>query len=106
MARKSTNVPVQSSAARACRILKALKGQSFSGLSNKELAESLGELPSAISLSLNTLEAEGLVTRLENGRYAHSVQLLQIAQAHVEHVNQMQARMQEINARILSGAHP
>lgn len=104
MARKSSSVTVQSSAARACRILKALKGQSFTGLSNKELAESLGELPSAVSLSLNTLIEEGLVTRLENGRYAHSVQLLQIAQAHVDHVQRMQGRMHEFNARILSGA--
>ncbi len=93
-----------SSARRALRVLKALKGHAITGISNKELAEGLRESPVNISRALADLEAEGLATKLDNGRWAHSVAMLQIAQAHVEHMANLQDRMTEINRRVAAGA--
>lgn len=104
MRTKSETPTVQSTAQRALQILKVLRGHTITGLSNKQLADALGAQPSAITLSLNTLEAEGFVIQLENGRYAHSVALLQIAQAHADHVTRMQSRISELNARVAAGA--
>ena len=61
---------------RVLKVLKALKGQSFSGISNKELAENLGVSPAQISRDLDDLMSEGLVMKLDNGRFAHSIQML------------------------------
>ena len=71
---------------RVLKVLKALKGQSFSGISNKELAEILGVSPAQISRDLDDLMTEGLVMKLDNGRFAHSIQMLQIAQAYSNQV--------------------
>lgn len=106
MRTKNEHPRVQTTAVRALRVLKALKGQTLTGLSNKQLADSLGYTACDISLALNTLEAEGLVVKLENGRYAHSIQMLQIAQAHTDHINRMQGKIHEINARIQAGGLP
>ncbi|MDE4029510.1 helix-turn-helix domain-containing protein, partial [Glaesserella parasuis] len=58
---------------RALRILKALKGRTLTGLSNKELADRLNESPVNITRSLQALIAEGLVVKLEEtGRFALS----------------------------------
>lgn len=93
-----------SSAIRALRVLKALKGQTMHGLSNKELAQGLGESAVNISRALAVLEAEGFVSQLPTGRWTHSVALLQIAQAHAEHMAATQGRMLELNRRIAAGA--
>lgn len=94
----------QQSAQRALRILKALRGHTFTGASNSEIATSLGLSPSNVSRSLDVLVEEGFVVRLDNGRYAHSVALLQIAQAHADHTLRLQARMSETAQRIAAGA--
>ena len=94
----------QQSAQRALRILKALRGATFTGISNSEIAKSLGLSPSNVSRSLEVLIEEGFVIRLDNGRYAHSVSLLQIAQAHADHTLRLQARMSETAQRIAAGA--
>lgn len=101
---KSQSLTVQSTAQRALQILKILRGHTLTGLSNKQIAEALGAQPSAVTLSLNTLQEEGFVTQLENGRYAHSIAFLQIAQAHADHMARLQSRITELNARIAHGA--
>ena len=90
--------------ARVLRVLAALKGHSLDGLTNKALAEALGESPSTITHCLATLEQEGFVVKLETGRYAHSVTLLQIAQAHANHIQRTQGRIDELSSRITAGA--
>lgn len=93
-----------SSARRALRILKALKGHTLTGVSNKEIAEALGDTAVNVSRALEVLMDEGLVAKLDNGRFAHSVAMLQIAQAHVRHSDAIQNRLTEINCRIAAGA--
>ncbi|MGH8332501.1 MAG: helix-turn-helix domain-containing protein [Pseudomonas sp.] len=93
-----------SAAARVLRALKALKGHTVTGLSNTELAHLTQDSPSNISRAMQTLVEEGLVVKLDNGRFAHSVGMLQIAQAHAEHMARLQDRMQEINQRISAGS--
>lgn len=93
-----------SAAARVLRVLKALKGHTVTGLSNTELAHLAGDSPSNITRAMQTLIEEGLAVKLDNGRFAHSVGVLQIAQAHAEHMDRLQGRMQEINQRIAAGS--
>lgn len=88
---------------RVLKVLKALKGQSFSGISNKELAEILGVSPAQISRDLDDLMTEGLVMKLDNGRFAHSIQMLQIAQAYSNQVARLQEQISETNQRIMAG---
>ncbi|EHK6449999.1 helix-turn-helix domain-containing protein [Salmonella enterica] len=90
---------------RGLRILKALKGKSLHGLSNKELAKALGESPVNITRSIEVLIAEGMVQRLETGRYAPGMQLLFIAQAFSNEMAIAQARIAELNQRVLAGSH-
>jgi len=93
-----------SSARRALRVLKALRGHSLTGLSNKELAEGLRENAPNITRALQELEAEGLATKLDTGRWAHSVAMLQIAHAYTAEVDAMQGRITEMTRRIAAGA--
>jgi len=91
-------------AARVLRVLKALRGYTVTGVSNTELTKALGESPSNVTRALVTLIDEGLAVKLDNGRFAHSVQMLQIAQAHAEHTARLQHRISEINQRIAAGS--
>ena len=91
-------------AARVLKVLIALKGHTITGLSNQDLARGLNESPSAITRALQNLIEAGLAVKLDNGRFAHSVQMLQIAQAHAQHVVQLQNRISEVNQRIAAGA--
>ncbi|MHC8400971.1 helix-turn-helix domain-containing protein [Pseudomonas sp. MDT1-17] len=93
-----------SAAARVLRALKALKGHTVTGLSNTELAHLTQDSPSNITRAMQTLIEEGLAVKLDNGRFAHSVGVLQIAQAHAEHMARLTGRMQEINQRIAAGS--
>jgi len=93
-----------SAAARVLRVLKALKGHTVTGLSNTELAQLAHDSPSNITRDMQTLIEEGLAVKLDNGRFAHSVGMLQIAQAHAEHMARLTDRMQEINQRIAAGS--
>ena len=85
-------------------MLKALKGYSLTGISNGELAKGLGESPANINRAINTLIAEGLAVKLDNGRFAPSIALLQIAQAHANEMANVISRVSEINARVAAGA--
>lgn len=93
-----------SSARRALRVLIALKGHAITGISNKELAEGLRESAPNISRALAELEAEGLATKLDNGRWAHSVTMLQIAHAYTTHLANLQDRINELNRRVVAGS--
>ncbi|APC18570.1 IclR family transcriptional regulator [Pseudomonas frederiksbergensis] len=93
-----------SAAARVLRVLKALKGHTVTGLSNTELAQLTQDSPSNITRAMQTLIEEGMAVKLDNGRFAHSIGLLQIAQAHAEHMARLTHRMQEINQRIAAGS--
>lgn len=93
-----------SAAGRVLRVLKALKGHTVTGLSNAELAQLTNDSPSNITRAVQALIEEGLAVKLDNGRFAHSVAMLQIAQAHVEHMERLTSRMQEINQRIAAGS--
>ncbi|ECV5352102.1 helix-turn-helix domain-containing protein [Salmonella enterica subsp. enterica] len=90
---------------RAIRVMKALKGHSLNGLSNKELAKALGESPANITRALGVLASEGMVQRLESGRYAPGMQLLFIAQSFSNEMAAGQARIAELNQRVLAGSH-
>ncbi|EEI4451489.1 helix-turn-helix domain-containing protein [Salmonella enterica] len=98
---KNTSTPLQ----RGLRILKALKGKSLHGLSNRELAKALGESEVNISRAMETLTEEGLVQRLDTGRYAPGMQLLHIAQAFSNEMAAGQARIAELNQRVLAGSN-
>ncbi|AKH64892.1 MULTISPECIES: helix-turn-helix domain-containing protein [Photorhabdus] len=97
-------INVSSSGTRILRVLKALRGHSLSGLSNGELAELLGESPANINRALNTLIEEGLAQKLSSGRYAPGMQLLQIAQSFSNEMANTQARITEMNQRVLAGS--
>jgi DNA-binding IclR family transcriptional regulator len=87
-------------ARRVLQILMAMRGTTFTGVSNIELSKATGEAPPNITRALQVLVDEGFVTRLDNGRYAHSISLLQIAQAHASHTLRLQERMTETSQRI------
>lgn len=99
-----TEARVNDTALRVLRVLKALKGHSLDGLSNGELAKALEESPANITRYLTTLVEAGLATRLDTGRYAPGMALLQIAQAHANEMANAQNRINEINQRVLAGA--
>jgi len=90
-------------ARRALRMLMAMRGTTLTGVSNGELAQALGESAPNVSRMLQVLVDEGFATQLENGRYAPSIALLQIAQAHAEHIARAQARITEVQQRIAAG---
>ncbi|EHZ8212009.1 helix-turn-helix domain-containing protein [Escherichia coli] len=93
-----------SSGTRILRVLKALRGHTLNGVSNGELASALGESPANINRALNTLIEEGLALKLDNGRFAPGVQLLQIAMAHSTEMSRAQDRINEINQRVMAGS--
>ncbi|HGB3471652.1 TPA: helix-turn-helix domain-containing protein [Salmonella enterica subsp. diarizonae serovar 61:l,v:z35] len=96
---------INSTLRRGLRILKALKGKSLNGLSNKELSRALGESEANISRAMGSLIEEGMVQRLKNGRYAPGMQLLYIAQAFSNEMAVAQARIAELNQRVLAGSN-
>ena len=93
------------SASLVLRVMAALKGRTLTGVSNTELAKALGKSPSVINRATNTLIAEGFAIRLESGRFAPSIMLLQIAQAHANEMAKAKGRIEEIEQRVHAGAH-
>ena len=90
-------------ARRALRAVMAMRGTTLTGISNNELAQAMGDSAPNVSRTLQVLVDEGFATKLDNGRYAPSIALLQIAQAHAEHMARMQARLTEVQQRIAAG---
>lgn len=99
------NKPTGTSADRTLQVMILLKGHSLNGLSNGEIAKALNESPVNITRALASLEYRGLVHRLETGRYAHSITMLQIAQAHANEMANAQDRILEINRRVVAGSN-
>lgn len=93
------------SAKRVLRVWKALKGHSATGLSNSEISRMLGESAPNVTRALTTLIEEGLVTRLDNGRFAHGVATLQIATAHQNHVQRMRQRIDQLEIAVKAGSY-
>jgi len=95
-----SNDRISSSALKVLTVLKALKGHTFVGLSNSDLAKGLEETPTTINRCLNTLIEAGLAVKLDNGRFALSVGMLQIAVAHANEMGRAADRIQELTQRI------
>jgi len=93
-----------SSALRTLHVLKCLKGHSLTGLSNGEIAAATGESAPNVTRALAALMHEGLAVKLESGRYAHGILMLQIAQAHHHHVETITRRAAEMSQRMTAGA--
>lgn len=89
---------------RVLNVIRALKGYSLGGLSNTEIAERLHESPVNITRALAVLIDEGFAIKLDNGRFALSIQALQIATAHSNECNSAIDRVHQLNQRIAAGA--
>lgn len=85
---------------RILRVLKALDAHPIIGVSNKEIADGLGISPVHVTRDLNDLIAEGLVTKLENGNFAYSIKMLQIAERFRQQNVRMMERLRELENRI------
>src|SRR5690606_31096969 len=91
--------------ARTLRVLSALKGKSLHGVSNQELAKTCRLPASTVTRILSTMIEEGYVMQLETGRYALSVRMLSIAQAHANEMSRAQEKINELTQRVQAGAH-
>lgn len=96
---------ISASGQKVLRVLFALSGHSLTGLSNGELAAALKESPATINRCLNTLIIEGAATKLESGRYAAGIKILQVATRHASEFEKARNRMIEIEQRIFAGAN-
>lgn len=92
------------SARKVLRVFKALKGHTLNGVSNAALAKGLGMSASLVSRAVDTLIAEGLAQRLDNGNYALSAAAIGIAVAHAEEMASASARINEISQRVQAAA--
>lgn len=90
---------------RVLKVLKALKAHPLVGISNKELADALNLSPAYVSRDLDDLIEEGLVQKLDNGRYSYSVQMLRIAERYRRDDEVMRQRMDELALRVDKGSH-
>ncbi|MBJ8477195.1 MULTISPECIES: helix-turn-helix domain-containing protein [Acinetobacter] len=87
------------SAEKVLKVLKALRGYSLQGISNRDLAEKLNESPSQITRALQTLVSEGLAKKDENDLYTLGTSVVQIAKQHLAEVERAKARIAEIEQR-------
>lgn len=89
---------------RLLRTIKLLSGHTLDGLSNTDIASALNEKPSAVTRTMATLIAEGFAIKLDSGRFALSVQMLQIAQRTANELANGSSRINELAQRINAGA--
>ena len=85
---------------RVLKVFKALKAHPIIGLSNKEIADSLGISPSYVSRDLDDLIAEGLVVKLDNGNFAYSIKTLQIAEGFRRQTEYLRDKLEETDQRV------
>ena len=85
---------------RLLKVFKALEAHPIIGISIKEISDGLGISPVHVSRDLDDLIAEGLVVKLDNGRYAYSVKTLQIAERFRRQHEGIKAKMDELNQRV------
>jgi DNA-binding IclR family transcriptional regulator len=102
--RMTDQTRIINSALTVLNVMKALKGHSLAGLSNGELAKALNEKPPTINRCLNTLIEAGIATKLDTGRFALGVGMLQIAQAHATEMNRASNRIHELTQRVNAGS--
>lgn len=86
------------------RVLKVLRGHTLNGLSNGQLAQATGYGASAITRIMAALIDEGLAEKREDGRFALSVGMLQIAQAYALEIDKAQEKINEMTRRVAAGA--
>lgn len=89
---------------RLMRAIKALSGHALDGLSNGELATALNIPASAVTRLMTTMAEEGFAIKLENGRFAPGIALLQVAQRTSNELAKANDRITELNQRINAGA--
>lgn len=92
------------SAARALRVLKALKGHSLHGIRNADLATLTDESPAFITRAMDTLIAEGLAERMDSGRFRLGIMVAAIAHAHTHEMKEAAALINELDHRVNAGA--
>lgn len=102
---KNDTARVSESGARCLRVIKALRGQTLGGLSNSDIAKAVGIPASAVTRCMGTLISEGFAIKLDTGRFALSVAVLQIAQAHADEMSRASNRIHELNQRVAAGSH-
>lgn len=85
---------------RALQVIKAMRGKTFSGISVKELADSLNTSSTNVCRTLDDLVSEGFAEKRPDGRYQLSVAMLQIATSHTDETQRLQRRIEEYNQRI------
>ena len=85
---------------RLLKVFKALEAHPIIGISNKEISDGLGISPVHVSRDLDDLIAEGLVVKLDNGNFAYSVKMLQIAERFRQQQERITARLRELENRI------
>ena len=84
---------------RMLKVIKALEAHPIIGTSNKEIADGLGISPVYVSRDLDDLIEEGLVVKLDNGRYAYSIKTLQIAERFRQQQERIAAKIKEMQDR-------
>ena len=89
---------------RLLKVLKSLKAHPLVGISNKEIADALGIAPAYVSRDLDDLMQEGLVQKLDNGRYGYSALMLQIAERYRRDDERLRQRMDETRNRVDAGS--
>lgn len=87
-------------ATRALQVIKAMRGKTFSGISVKELADSLNTSSVNVCRTLDDLVSEGFAEKRPDGRYQLSIAMLQIANSHTDETQRLQRRIEEYNQRI------
>jgi DeoR/GlpR family transcriptional regulator of sugar metabolism len=88
---------------RSHKIVALLAGRYFDGVSNKELAESIGTSPANISRDMAVLEDIGYARKLDNGLWSLTSKPLGIMQSYQNHYIKLQNRMVE-NTRNIGAA--
>lgn len=86
---------------RVCRILRILQGHALDGMTLSDISRALNEkAPSTVLRTLEALAEESMVIKLDSGRWALSVLLMQIAASTDAEINRKTLRLNELRQRI------
>lgn len=84
---------------RILKVLLALAGHEFEGMTPTELATAVAASQQNITRDLDNLKTAGLAERLETGRWRLGPKTIQVAVAFQVHLDRHQRRLDEINQR-------